>query len=778
MARSLAIRDASGFSIRELKVLRCYFRLVGLLLMLCFGAYIEAAENFATVYISEFLAENQQGMKDNDNDRPGWIELYNGGNRAVNLAGWFLTDNATNLARWRFPGVVLLPDKYLLVYASAKDRTKDLNHLHTNFRLTKQGGYLALVNPATNVVSEFNPYPKQSADVSFGRVRGEPALVGPFSKPTPDRSNASSGPGFAPSVAFSKSAGNFLEPFQVELSCGSTGAVIRYTRDGTMPTRESPLYDAPLAITNSTHLRARAFSPGLLPGPPASAAYTRLSTGVPEFTSTLPVLVMNTFGMHTPVSSQDRFVHLTLYEPVNGKTSLTNAPTLTTRAGFHVRGSTSSGFPQSPFSVELLDEFNEERALSLLGMPADSDWVLYAPNPYDPIMIHNPFIHQLSRDMGRYSPRTRFIEVFLAKSAGSLREAQYYGVYVLTEKIKIGKHRINIDKAGGNDLTPPKVTGGYVLKYDRLGPGEVGVWASGDRGLVYVEPREEMMRLPQRAAQPEYVMGFMRDFSRALLGQDWKDPLKGYRAYFDVDAAIDFHVLEVLSGNVDAMVLSTYFYKPRKGKITCGPHWDFDRALGSIDERDAEPRRWSTGPFFEGEWWPRLFRDPDFWQQWVDRWQDLRENHFSLTNLHGLIDRLCAEVREAQPREYRKWGLQPRGGSYQGEIDHMKNWLSNRLDFIDQQLAQPPRPAQSGAVLTLAAATKATIYYTLDGSDPRASQGRIASNAVVYTAPIQLPAGAQVVARVRDTNEVQRGGPPISTPWSKPVRIGGTSRAQ
>ena len=70
----------------------------------------------------------------------------------------------------------------------------------------------------------------------------------------------------------------------------------------------------------------------------------------------------------------------------------------------------------------------------------------------------------------------------------------------------------------------------------------------------------------------------------------WKDPAVGYRAYLDVEAAIDFHVLEVLSGNVDAMVLSTYFQKTRSGKIVCGPHWDFDRALGSTDQRDADPR--------------------------------------------------------------------------------------------------------------------------------------------------------------------------------------------
>ena len=137
--------------------------------------------------------------------------MHNGGGATVNLAGWFLTDTPTNLTKWRFPGVSLLPDKYLVVFASAKDRTQNLAHLHTNFRIDKQGSYLALVNPATNVVSEFSPA-KQSADISDGRVRGEPALRGRFLNPTPGKPNASSGPGFAPEVVFARPGGNFTTP--------------------------------------------------------------------------------------------------------------------------------------------------------------------------------------------------------------------------------------------------------------------------------------------------------------------------------------------------------------------------------------------------------------------------------------------------------------------------------------------------------------------------------------------------------------------------------------
>jgi hypothetical protein len=362
----------------------------------------------------------------------------------------------------------------------------------------------------------------------------------------------------------------------------------------------------------------------------------------------------------------------------------------------------------------------------------------------------------------------------LVRHTGAVTEGDYYGIYVIEEKVKIGKQRVNIDRLGPADLEPPAVTGGYLLKADRLGPGEGGFNAAGV-SVAYVEPKEAVISLPQRAAQERYIQQYFDAFDRALHGPKWKDPVEGYRAFIDVDAWIDYHVLEVLSGNVDSLALSTHFHKPRDGKLVFGPHWDFDRALGSTDGRDDNPRHWNTGPFFGTAWWSRLFSDVDFWQLWVDRWQELRLTHFSSDNLNDLIDQLTDEVREAQPRQVKRWGLHPRGGSYQSEINIMKGWLSNRVDFIDHQLVQPPHLSQPGGrvapgfLLTLSGPTNATVYYTLNGTDPRLSQGAVSSNAVAYTGPIPLRTNVQVVARAHNPKQRQTDGPQSSTPWSGPV---------
>ncbi len=146
-------------------------RLVSGLAGLGLAVGLQAADNFSSVYISEFMADNQRGLRDEEGDRSGWIELHNGSASTVNLNGWCLSDRTNEPAKWRFPGVFLLPDKDLVVFASGKGRTNDLARLHTNFRLDKQGGYLALLDPAKRVISEFAPgYPPQTADLSYGRL--------------------------------------------------------------------------------------------------------------------------------------------------------------------------------------------------------------------------------------------------------------------------------------------------------------------------------------------------------------------------------------------------------------------------------------------------------------------------------------------------------------------------------------------------------------------------------------------------------------------------------
>src|ERR1035438_1058785 len=197
---------------------------MGMLLILGLGGFIAfdaqaqgVINSNATVRISEFMASNKNTLKDEDGDSSDWIEIFNPTAAAVNLLGWSLTDKATDLMLWQFPNVVLLPDDYMVIFASGKNRTNATAELHTNFKLDAAGEYLALVESGTNIVSEFAPaFPPQQTDISFGCDQVSPDYVGYFSVPTPGDANTPMGDTVSAAVQFSRGGGTFLAPFRSE----------------------------------------------------------------------------------------------------------------------------------------------------------------------------------------------------------------------------------------------------------------------------------------------------------------------------------------------------------------------------------------------------------------------------------------------------------------------------------------------------------------------------------------------------------------------------------
>src|SRR5688572_7024602 len=98
-----------------------------------------------TPIISEFLAVNNTSITDENGDHSDWIEIHNPTDQLYSLFNWYLTDDAADLDKWRFPAIEIAPGGYLVVFASGKDRAAPGSNLHTNFRLDGEGEYLALV---------------------------------------------------------------------------------------------------------------------------------------------------------------------------------------------------------------------------------------------------------------------------------------------------------------------------------------------------------------------------------------------------------------------------------------------------------------------------------------------------------------------------------------------------------------------------------------------------------------------------------------------------------
>ncbi len=577
-----------------------------------------------------------------------------------------------------------------------------------------------------------------------------------FDKPSPSFPNGEGFPSFSKKPEFSLEGGAYIGNTSVELTTDVPDSVIRFTTNGDIPDADSDIATGPISITRTTVLKARTFTNGLLPSPTVEQSYVVLNSNTNNWSSNLPVVIINTFGGgiggggHTPAHMM-----VVTPDPDSGRTKLAGDVDFAGNIGIKTRGSSTGGRPKASYSFEVWDEEREDRDVSILGLPSESDWILYGPYNFDPALIRNAFIYELSNQVGAYAMRTRFVEVFRNQTNNPVSSNDYFGVYVFMEKIKRGPDRVDVESLPLNATEEPEISGGYMLKIDRPDPGDSGFGVPGQT-LRWVYPKEVDVRNRPAAT---WIRNWFNQFLGALNGPNFRDPEEGYRKYFNVEESIDHHLLNVLAMNVDALRLSTYMYKPRGGKLAFGPIWDFDRSMQSTDGRDDNPRAWNgTGdgtPFFTYPWWSRLFQDPDFETQYQARWRELRKTVFSTENMFNVIDSMADELREAQVRNFQRWSIGRRGG-WEGELNLMKNWLSARATWIDSQFIPRPvfsvRGGEKDEPIQLELSSDSQdgeLVYTLDGSDPRGTGGNNGETALVYSGPISISENTIVRARVK-----------------------------
>ena len=149
-------------------------RSIPVIWLLAFGLLM-IPQASARLYISEFLADNNDGLVDSDGDHSDWIELFNSGSEAIQLGGYYLTDDPSSLTKWPFPSIQLEPRQFLVVFASGKNRRDPGGQLHTNFKIDSRGEYLGLIAPdGISVVSDFGrigALPRQRENVSYGLMQ-------------------------------------------------------------------------------------------------------------------------------------------------------------------------------------------------------------------------------------------------------------------------------------------------------------------------------------------------------------------------------------------------------------------------------------------------------------------------------------------------------------------------------------------------------------------------------------------------------------------------------
>ena len=512
------------------------------------------------------------------------------------------------------------------------------------------------------------------------------------------------------SVVFSPSGGTFLSSEQVALSVEDDRAEVHFTLDGSLPTPRSEVFVQPIAVSASTRIRALAVLPSLdapgeggsggeagatpvpIQGPIASEAYLRVASDAAAFASELPIVVIHTFETRQLDQDGTEFVPATfmLLEPRAGATTeLVGRSVFDSRIGIHVRGATSRNFPKKQYAVEFRDDAADtDFERPLLGMPAESDWVMSDPISFDRSLIRNALAFELSNRIGRYAPRTRFVEAFLADSGGDVAQANFLGLYTVIEKIKRGAQRVDVSRLSENDVAAPNVTGGFILSIDK---GDNHFQAAGTP-VQFVYPEPEAMSVAARMPQIDFIRRYIEDFGQAINAPDFKQPSTGrhYSTFIDQDAWIDHNIINALTKNVDALRISAYFHKDREGLLAAGPVWDFDRSLGTpYEERARDPEEWKregsdgTDYFNEG-WWGPLFEDPAFKARYKARFLALLQGELSPDKLNRIIDGLVANVgAQAAKRDFARWtASQPRNGSWESENRALEKLSPERASWI------------------------------------------------------------------------------------------------
>lgn len=504
-------------------------------------------------------------------------------------------------------------------------------------------------------------------------------------------------------VRFSHDAGTYSSPIALVLAADEEKEIF-YTLDGTRPDRQAHRFDgnAPIIIDGSVRVRARTYvsdaQGGWTAGEVTTRVFSILEGDAVAFGSDLPLVVVQQFNQIMEPRGLVRTAAAVTIMDLNehGRAwLLSDKVHLQTMSEVNYRGSSSLNFPKKQFGMRFVDESGENRNEPVLGLPAENNWIMSAPYD-DKTLMRNAVAYRLSREMGRYAPGTRFVELFLHEGSGPITMDHYHGVYMLVERIKWDDNRVDIAKLGPEDNAEPDISGGYIINYDR----DVHVRSPvRNTGFALVRPQHEHITPEQR----EWIEGYIGGLEAALFGPSFTDPETGYRAWLEPESFIDHHLITETLKEIDGYRLSTFLHKDRGGKLIMGPVWDYNISLGNGNYLEAWRRQgWyypliSSRDYLNG-WYGRLFQDQAFSDRYKERWWELRRGPFSTRHVESVIASYAEELKEAQARNFNRWDILGRwvwpnyyvGATWRAEVDYMTQWIKDRLFWIDGQMGIPP----------------------------------------------------------------------------------------
>ena len=371
--------------------------------------------------------------------------------------------------------------------------------------------------------------------------------------------------------------------------------------------------------------------------------------------------------------------------------------------GIKVRGQSSALFPKPGYSIEIRDEKGEGTDVSMFGLPPSDDWVLHGPY-VDKSMLRNALAHWLFRQAGRYSPRTKHFDLYI--------NGVYRGVYVLIEKIKRGKYRVDVSKLKETDVSGDDVTGGYIWAFDKTGTntGGAGSGSVNDEGFSTSDGLNVILHYPKKdkiqKEQEDYLKKYLNDLE-ALFKNGGSG--NGYENYVDVGSALDYVLHQEVTNNADSYWCSFFLHKPKDskgGKVTLGPPWDFNLAMSNgtspenggnnggnnggwngggwgggfgmggfgssgttgwqIENSQKSGQGFMMSSLMAPKWLLGMWKDNTYQSELKARWAELRSGVWHTKTLDAYLDSMKTYLKNAADRNFKRW---PNLGKASGQND-------------------------------------------------------------------------------------------------------------
>lgn len=412
----------------------------------------------------------------------------------------------------------------------------------------------------------------------------------------------------------------------------------------------------------------------------------------PTFDSSLPIIKITTTGAIN--ADNPTTAEIGIINQASGNNSLFDMPNeYSGKIAIKYRGQSSLWFDKKNYSIEMQDEFGNDLDTNFLNFPKEEDWVLHGPYA-DKSLMRNVLVMDVARKMGQYASKTKYVDLFI--------NGDYKGIYVLMEKIKRDKNRVDIAKLKTTDIEGSELTGGYIFKIDKGGID----WLSRynfDQGIEKL--RYQLVYPDIDKVQPEqftYIQSYIDSFERAMIDQNLVFGGKSFEAYIDLTSFAEAHLLNELGRNVDGYRLSSYFHKQKDtkgGKIKAGPVWDFNLAFRNADYCEGAA---TDGLIFDRLcdggypfWWRILLNNEQFQSIVRCRWETLRSTSLQTDSIFAFIDAQEAIIAPSVNQNFARWDVLgrylwpnplPLANTHAEEIELLKEWLTARLKWMDENI--------------------------------------------------------------------------------------------